>query len=170
VVVLSPAKDDKARSRFDASHELGHLLLHHDAEPGSRVIENQAQDFAAAFLTPAEQIIDDLPRHLDWKMFHAAKRRWGVSLRALVYRAHSLGVISDSAYRRGNITLARWGTPEPGPLGPPESPSVLGLAASLLADNGTSVDDIAAHASMPREYVDAVIAAGTDMRPRIQPA
>lgn len=34
--------DDKARSRFDAAHELGHLLLHHDAEPGSKVIENQA--------------------------------------------------------------------------------------------------------------------------------
>ncbi len=167
VVLLSPAKDDKARSRFDAAHELGHLLLHPDAEPGSKVIENQAQDFAAAFLTPADQIADDLPRTLDWDMLHAAKRRWGVSLRALVYRAHSLGLLSDSAYRRGNIALATWGAPEPGPLGPPESPSLLGAAAALIAEHGTTTEDLAQHAALPRQQVELVIAAATDSRPKV---
>jgi Zn-dependent peptidase ImmA (M78 family)/transcriptional regulator with XRE-family HTH domain len=170
VVLLSPAKDDKARSRFDAAHELGHLLLHPDAEPGSKVIENQAQDFAAAFLTPAEQIVDDLPRNLDWDALHAAKRRWGISLRALVYRAHSLGILTDSAYRRGNVALATWGTPEPGPLGPPESPSLLGTAIALMADHGTTADDLAEHASLPLQQVELVVAAATDNRPKVWPA
>lgn len=169
VVLLSPAKDDKARSRFDAAHELGHLLLHPDAEPGSKVIENQAQDFAAAFLTPEDQIIDDLPRTLDWDALHAAKRRWGVSLRALVYRAHSVGLLSDSAYRRGNIALATWGTPERGPLGPPESPSLLGSAVALMAEHGTTTEDLAQHAALPREQVELVVAAATDTRPRVWP-
>jgi len=169
VVLLSPAKDDKARSRFDAAHELGHLLLHPDAEPGSKVIENQAQDFAAAFLTPADQIVDDLPRTLDWDTLHAAKRRWGVSLRALVYRAHSLGLLSDSAYRRGNMALATWGTPEPGPLGPPESPSLLGSAVALMAEHGTTTEDLALHGALPREQVELVVAAATDTRPRVRP-
>lgn len=167
VVLLSPAKDDKARSRFDAAHELGHLLLHPDAEPGSKVIENQAQDFAAAFLTPADQIVVDLPRTLDWDALHAAKRRWGVSLRALVYRAHSLGVLTDSAYRRGNIALATWGTPEPGPLGPPESPSLLGTAIALMAEHGTTTEDLAEHAALPRQQIELVVAAATDNRPRV---
>lgn len=170
VVLLSPAKDDKARSRFDAAHELGHLLLHPDAEPGSKVIENQAQDFAAAFLTPEDQIIDDLPRTLDWDTLHAAKRRWGVSLRALVYRAHSVGLLSDSAYRRGNIALATWGTPERGPLGPPESPSLLGSAVALMAEHGTTTEDLAQHAALPRDQVELVVAAATDTRPRVWPA
>lgn len=169
VVLLSPAKDDKARSRFDAAHELGHLLLHPDAEPGSKVIENQAQDFAAAFLTPADQIVDDLPRTLDWDTLHAVKRRWGVSLRALVYRQHSLGLLSDSAYRRGNIALATWGTPEPGPLGPPESPSLLGSAVALMAEHGTTTEDLAQHAALPREQVALVVAAATDTRPKVWP-
>lgn len=169
VVLLSPAKDDKARSRFDAAHELGHLLMHPDAEPGSKVIENQAQDFAAAFLTPADQIVDDLPRRLDWDALHAAKRRWGVSLRALVYRAHSLGLFSDSAYRRANIALASWGTPEPGPLGPPESPSLLGSAVTLMAEHGTTTDDLASHAALPRAQVELVVAAATDTRPKVWP-
>lgn len=167
VVLLSPAKDDKARSRFDAAHELGHLLLHPDAEPGSKVIENQAQDFAAAFLTPADQIVVDLPRTLDWDALHAAKRRWGVSLRALVYRAHSLGVLTDSAYRRGNIALVTWGTPEPGPLGPPESPSLLGTAIALMAEHGTTTEDLAEHAALPRQQIELVVAAATDNRPRV---
>lgn len=89
LVLLSPLKNDKARSRFDAAHELGHLVVHHDAEPGSKLIENQAHGFAAEFLMPAEQVIEDLPRRLDWERLHVAKRRWGTSLRALVYRAHT---------------------------------------------------------------------------------
>jgi Zn-dependent peptidase ImmA (M78 family)/transcriptional regulator with XRE-family HTH domain len=167
VVLLSPLKDDKARSRFDAAHELGHLLLHHDAEPGSKVIENQAHAFAAAFLTPADQVIEDLPRRIDWPQFHRAKRRWGVSLKSLVYRAHSLRLLNDAAYRRANVQLAAWGNPEPGPLGPPESPSLLGTAISLLQDINIMASDIAQHASMPDDLVSQIIHAATDTRPRL---
>jgi Zn-dependent peptidase ImmA (M78 family)/transcriptional regulator with XRE-family HTH domain len=167
-VLLSTEKDDKARSRFDAAHELGHLLLHHDAEPGSKVIENEAHAFAAAFLTPADQVTEDLPRRLDWPAFYRAKRRWGVSLRALVYRAHDLKLLNDSAYRRANVELASRGNPEPGPLGPPESPSLLGTAVTMLADSGITVADLARHARLPVPQVEAVVAAATDRRPAIE--
>ncbi|HYS31045.1 MAG TPA: XRE family transcriptional regulator [Streptosporangiaceae bacterium] len=167
VVLLSPMKDDKARSRFDGAHELGHLLLHHDAEPGSKVIENQAHAFAAAFLTPADQVAEDLPRRLDWPAFHRAKRRWGVSLKALIYRAHSLKLLSDAAYRRANVQLAEWGNPEPGPLGPPESPSLLGTAIAMLEDTGVTIDDIAEHGSVPASRVRDIVDAATDLRPRV---
>ncbi len=177
VVLLSPMKNDKARSRFDSAHELGHLLLHHDAEPGSKVLENQAHTFAAAFLTPADQVAEDLPRRLDWAAFHHAKRRWGVSLKALVYRAHTLKLLSQSAYRRANIQLAEWGHPEPGPLGPPESASLLGMAVTMLADIGITVDDLARHSSLPADQVHAIISAATDRlaaarlpRPAMTPA
>lgn len=165
IVLLSPMKDDKARSRFDAAHELGHLLLHHDVEPGSRIVESQAQNFAAAFLAPAEEIVEDLPRRVDWDALLRAKRRWGISLRALIYRAHTLGVITESAFRRANIQLSTWGNPERGPLGPPESPGLLGRATDLLAGAGTSIGDLAHHAGMPAEQARYLIAAATDQRP-----
>jgi Zn-dependent peptidase ImmA (M78 family)/transcriptional regulator with XRE-family HTH domain len=168
MVLLSPVKDDKARSRFDAAHELGHLVLHHDAEPGNKIVEEQAQSFAAEFLMPAEQIIDDLPRRVDWEQLHAAKRRWGTSLKALVFRAHTLGVMSEGSYRRANVALSAQGNPEAGALGPPESPALLGAAAALLDKHGVSVEQLADAARLPFRQVADVIAAGSDRRPRLQ--
>jgi Zn-dependent peptidase ImmA (M78 family) len=77
IVLMSPLKDDKARSRFDASHELGHLVMHAGVEPGSRVIESQAMSFAPEFLMPRAEIVDSLPTRVDRGTFHAVKRHWG---------------------------------------------------------------------------------------------
>jgi Zn-dependent peptidase ImmA (M78 family)/transcriptional regulator with XRE-family HTH domain len=167
IVLMSPLKDDKARSRFDASHELGHLVMHAGVEPGSRVIESQAMSFAAEFLMPRAEIEDSLPTRVDWETFHVLKRHWGVSLAALVYRAHKLGRLSDLSYRRANEQLKTWGHPEPGPLGPPESPSLLGAAAELLEQSGTPLGTLAAAARIPLESVLAVIAAGRPDKPRL---
>ncbi len=167
LVVMSPMKDDKARSRFDASHELGHLLMHAGVEPGSKVVESQAMSFAAEFLMPRAEIENSLPTRIDWRTFHELKRHWGVSLKALVYRAHTLGRLSDLSYRRANDQLDQWGHPEPGPLGPPESPSVLGAAAELLEQSGTPLSSLAEAARIPQESVRAVVAAGRADRPRL---
>jgi hypothetical protein len=91
-------------------------------------------------------------------------------LRALVYPAHTLGLFSDSAYRRGNIALSSWGAPEPGPLGPPESPSLLGTAVALMGEHGTTTEDLAQHAAVPQQQVELVVAAATDSRPKVWPA
>jgi Zn-dependent peptidase ImmA (M78 family)/DNA-binding XRE family transcriptional regulator len=167
LVLMSPLKDDKARSRFDASHELGHLVMHAGVEPGSTVIESQAMSFAAEFLMPGAEIEDSLPTRVDWERFHALKRHWGVSLRALVYRAHKLGRLKDLSYRRANRQLKLWGYPEPGPLGPPESPSVLGAAAELLEESGTRLSSLAEAARIPLESLHAVVAAGRGDKPRL---
>ena len=62
VVALGDDKGVRERSRFDAAHELGHLLMHHDPEPASQPLERQAHRFAGAFLLPREAIIDRLPQ------------------------------------------------------------------------------------------------------------
>lgn len=161
MVLLSPLKDDKARSRFDAAHELGHLVMHPDVEPGSKLREGQAQSFAAEFLMPAAEVLEDLPRRLDWQQLHVAKRRWGTSLRALVYRAHALGVFSSATYRKANAELAVQGNPEAGPLGPPESPAMLGRAADLLAAHtDMSTSELATALRLPEHQVCVVIDAG----------
>lgn len=167
VVFLNPAKDDRARSRFDAAHELGHLVLHHDAEPGNRIVENQAHDFAAEFLMPHDQITAELPRRLDWDHLFLTKRRWGVSLKALVYRAHKLGVFSESAYRSGMVALAQWGDPEPGDLGPREAPLLLTKAIQMLAQTGVDMDKLARHAGLAADTIREIVRAADGARPRM---
>ncbi|MGO8957896.1 MAG: ImmA/IrrE family metallo-endopeptidase [Streptosporangiaceae bacterium] len=66
VIVLGADKNDRARSRFDGAHELGHLVVHGDQVWGVKEVERQAHAFAAAFLMPAEDIRDELPDRADW--------------------------------------------------------------------------------------------------------
>ncbi|MFH5208604.1 XRE family transcriptional regulator [Antrihabitans sp. NCIMB 15449] len=167
LVFLSPLKADKARSRFDAAHELGHLVLHPDTEPGSKLVENQAHRFASEFLMPREEIIGDLPKRIDWPALHDLKRHWGVSLRALVFRAHTLGRMSDASYKRANQQLSIWGNPEPGPLGPAESPKILGMARQVITDSGYDFDGILAAGRIAPEVAAAVIQAASDDRPKL---
>ncbi|MQA16995.1 MAG: DUF2188 domain-containing protein [Pseudonocardiaceae bacterium] len=156
LVLLSAGKEDKARSRFDGAHELGHLLMHHDADPGSRLVEQQAHNFAAEFLTPAAQIVEDLPDRLDWTVFHRLKRRWGISLKALVMRAHTLGVITSRTYQRGMRQLATWDLPEPGSLGPPEAPVLLPRAVELLGPHDEALEQLATDSGLPLSQVERI--------------
>ncbi len=80
-------KGDRARSRFDAAHELGHLVIHGAEFWGLTEVEKQAHGFAAAFLMPRDQIYRELPQRVDWPSLFQLKRRWQVSLAALLMRA-----------------------------------------------------------------------------------
>lgn len=168
LVFLSPAKEDRARSRFDAAHELGHLILHPDSEPGSKLVEQQANAFASEFLMPEAEIVEQLPKRIDWPRLHTLKKHWGVSLRALVFRAHALGRLSEASYRRANQQLSTWGHPEPGSLGAAESPQLLGLARTLLVDSGIDFDALLAQARLAVEITDEIIEAGSRERPSLR--
>ena len=48
--------------RFDAAHELGHLVLHRHGGPSGRRAEDEANRFASSFLMPAADVIARLPR------------------------------------------------------------------------------------------------------------
>ena len=167
IVLLASNKADKARGRFDAAHELGHLLIHPDTEPGSKIVEDQANRYAAELLMPREHIVDRLPRRIDWVKFQELKREWGVSLRALVYRAHYLGVLSEASYRRANQQLSMWGRPEPGDLGAAEAPQLMGLARKVMIDAGIEFDAVMAAAGLVGEPAELVLRAASEDKPRV---
>jgi Zn-dependent peptidase ImmA (M78 family)/transcriptional regulator with XRE-family HTH domain len=123
-----------SRMRFDAAHELGHLVMHADAAPGSSEIETEAHRFAGAFLAPAEPFLAEWPRWLNWDHIFELKRRWGFSAAALVRRAYDLGALTEASYRRANIRLRQFGQEEPAEL-PPEVPTLLNRSIELLGDD-----------------------------------
>jgi Zn-dependent peptidase ImmA (M78 family) len=124
VVVLGADKNDRARSRFDAAHELAHLVLHGEQIWGVKEVEKQAHTFAAAFLMPAEEITHQLPSTVDWPLLFELKRYWQVSLAALLMRARTLGRMNENTYLTAiKAASARgWRRVEPVPLGNPETP------------------------------------------------
>jgi Zn-dependent peptidase ImmA (M78 family)/plasmid maintenance system antidote protein VapI len=136
-VFLSSEKQSSSRRRFDCAHEFGHLLMHRSAEPGNREHEAQAHRFAGAFLLPAESFAREYPKRLSWGHLRALKRRWKVSLAAMVRRAFDLDLITEATYRRAFVRLNQAGWREREPDEPPtEHPSLLSKAIAALTDAG----------------------------------
>ena len=141
VVVLNPVKHDYYRQRFDVAHELGHLVMHTDAEPGGRTVEDQANRVAAEFLMPGAKIRDELPKTMNaaaWQSLARCKEHWGTSIQALLYRARRLGALTEVSYRNAMATLTSrgWRRSEPGLITVLEQPSMLPRALELLAAEG----------------------------------
>jgi len=138
MIVLS-RKGNPMRQRFSVAHELGHLLLHPEPAPGSRVHEREANTFAAELLMPAAEIRDRLPTPVDITALKETADGYGVSVAALAYRGKDLGVYSDSTLRRVMATLTKlgWRTDEPvSARYPGERPELLTRATELAAAHG----------------------------------
>lgn len=154
IVVLNPAKDDYYRQRFDVAHELGHLIMHHDAEPGGKIAEEQANRFASELLMPAAEIAPSLPSSTAgraWAQLAELKEHWGVSLAALLYRARTLGVMGDVPYRNAMIRMSKngWRRAEPGRVTSLEMPSMLPRAREIMSSAGIDDDRFLSGAGLP---------------------
>lgn len=133
-VFLLLDRGSTSRSRMDAAHELGHLIMHTDSLSGSPELERQANHFGAAFLMPRESFLHEAPRSLRWELVWELKRRWKVSAAAIVRRSHELGILPESAYRRAFIQLNQSGERTHEPHEPPgETPVVLRKALDIVA-------------------------------------
>lgn len=171
VVVLSTERAHRASGRFDAAHELGHLLLHHDEEPGTHAVERQANVFASEFLAPAREIGDLLPSGADWKRLMELKATWGISIQALLYRARSLKVMPEFTYRRAvtELNALGWRTQEPGDDGHAEEPIVLGRAVGMLQDAGRTLADLSDESRLSIETIELIISPDTRPTLRLEP-
>ena len=122
IVFLGSDKASAVRSRHDASHELGHLILHRDVEAKTirnpvlfKLIESQAHRFAAAFNLPAEGFADQLwAPTLD--AFLALKPHWKVAISAMIMRSEQLGMLSEEQAKRSWINMSRRGWRKQEPL------------------------------------------------------
>jgi Zn-dependent peptidase ImmA (M78 family)/transcriptional regulator with XRE-family HTH domain len=156
VVVLNPIKRDYYRQRFDVAHELGHLIMHGDAEPGRRIVEEQAHRFASELLLPAAQIRERLPATMGgnvWVTLAKLKEQWGVSMQALLFRARRLGRLGDVSYRNAMTTISArgWRRDEPGLITAIEQPSLLPRAVDLLNQEGIDEGALVAQCRVPAD-------------------
>jgi len=111
-VVLNSLKEAGDGGRFDAAHELGHLVLHRRlSDLSNKEAEDQADSFASAFLLPYEPFQLECPRVPDPNALYRLKIRWKVSLAAMVMRGSALGIFTEwqkrQAFQRLNATGER---------------------------------------------------------------
>jgi Zn-dependent peptidase ImmA (M78 family) len=146
------------RSRFDAAHELGHLVLHkHGGARQGRPAEHEAHLFAASFLMPEDDVIATVPFVTDLNKIVKAKARWGVSVAALAYRLHKLGLLTDWQYRTFCIQINRkYGASEPVGL-PPERSSVWQLVLTELWKEGITKSHVASKLSIPTDEMENLL-------------
>jgi Zn-dependent peptidase ImmA (M78 family)/DNA-binding XRE family transcriptional regulator len=145
-------------SRFDAAHELAHLALHQDGSVTGRAAEDQANAFASAFLIPKRDVISVIPRAEHLQQLLIAKRRWRVSVAALAYRLHKLGIISDWKYRDFCVEMSKKGYHRREPNGIARERSVVWekVLKNLWAEK-TTQNDIAQALDLPILEVDDLL-------------
>ena len=135
----------ECRVRFDMAHELGHIVLHPWSEDIDsltkeefKIREKQANMFASAFLLPRDSFLRDImqyPTDLNYYLF--LKRKWNVSIQAMIVRSRQLRAISASQYQYMFRQLSKngWRLSEPNDTLGKLNESIFQGAVDLLFDN-----------------------------------
>ncbi len=106
------------RQRFNLAHELGHLVI----RPLDGVDEEKAAHrFAAAFLCPAATLrrqIGSSRAYIQAGEVQLLKRRFGLSIQALLHRLRDVGIITEGQYKQWCMNVGRmgWRRREPGEI------------------------------------------------------
>lgn len=144
-IFLSTGKTGE-RGRFDAAHELGHLVLHGEHQVLDRpAAEVEANRFAAAFLMPRASVLAQGLRHATADQIVLAKQTWNVAAMALTHRLHELDLLTEWGYRTACVQLSRMGYRRAEPRGiPRESSQLLGKVFRSARQHGETPATIAA--------------------------
>jgi Zn-dependent peptidase ImmA (M78 family)/DNA-binding XRE family transcriptional regulator len=165
-IFIGTDKGTPVRWRFDAAHELGHVLLHYNIAQEHfqhpelhKRIEQQAHRFASSFLLPLAPFGEDLfAANLD--VFRSLKPKWKTSIAMMIMQAKYGDYISDDMERKLWITMSRrkWRTNEPlDDTMEPEVPRLLRRSIELILDEGAqTADDIVNRLQLSRVDVESL--------------
>lgn len=151
------------RSRFDAAHELGHLVLHkhgiqvsedNQEKEDKRTIEREADRFASSFLMPEGSIKAYAPNYATIENLIQLKKIWLVSLSSLVRRLYDLDLITEWHYRTLNIEMSSRGMlkKEPEPIAKEKS-QIFDKVFKLLWSKKITRKHIALDLGLPIEEI-----------------
>lgn len=161
LIAYSNNKTSAARIHFDIAHELGHICLHdwgEDIEDISKddfkSREREANEFAAAFLLPSETFKRDAmdgPQTIAY--YKQLKKKWKVSIAAMIRRSQKLGIITMDEYQTLIRIMQRRGQRKEEPLDDilmTASPSLLKSSVLMLLQEDVFT---------PKEFMDELSSA-----------
>ena len=124
IIALAIGEKPIERLRFDMAHELGHILMHPWDESNEdldkdafKARENQANMFASALLLPRKAFTRDIMAYAtEVDYYRHLKKKWRVSMQAMMYRARQLNIITGNqfSYMMRQVSKNGWRKKEPG--------------------------------------------------------
>ena len=146
IIALAIGNKPIERLRFDMAHELGHILMHVWGENNEDVSrdefnarEKQANMFASALLLPRETFVRSVSAYpSDVDFYKSLKKKWKVSIQAMMYRTRQIGIISANQfqYMMRIVSKNGWRTKEPGDVQGQLKDTIFQGAIDLLFDGG----------------------------------
>ena len=158
-ILLNSQVQSSSRIRFNVAHELGHILLHsnitqHEFENEDvfNELEEQAHYFASALLLPESSFTNDF-----WaptlKCLEGLKKKWNVSIQAMMRRALELNLITSAQFGYLNIGISKkgWRIQEPlDDVTPIEKPRLFKQSLERMrSDHGKTPIDILSELPFP---------------------
>ena len=165
-IVIGIDKGSPARWRFDAAHELGHIILHSNVRRETfshleqfKKIEDQANCFASAFLLPLAPFGEDL-FGISLDAFRSLKPKWNVSIAMMIIRARNAGLLSEETERKLWIGMSRhkWRISEPyDDTTEIEEPRLLRRSFELiLQEGGQTPADVTGRIGLPSSDIETL--------------
>lgn len=156
--VFLNTKKSAERGRFDAAHELGHLVLHRHGSPQGQEAEREADAFASALLMPRGSVLANAPHLATVDHLIKLKKFWVVSVAALAYRLHTVGILTDWHYRTLCIEVATRGYRKHEPEeSQREASQILAKVFSALREEKVSKREIAAELNVHAEEIEQLV-------------
>lgn len=158
-VLLNSQVQSSSRNRFNVAHELGHILLHSnitqdefDNEDVFNELEEQAHYFASALLLPEVAFTNDF-----WaptlKCLEGLKKKWNVSIQAMMRRALELNLMTTAQFGYLNIGISKkgWRIQEPlDDVTPIEQPRLFGQSLERMrSDHSKTPMDVLSEIPFP---------------------
>ncbi len=105
-IIMVNSKFSPERKRFTVLHELGHLLMNMPEGIANKEVEAICNTFASEMLIPQSVLkkrIGERRHDISLAELIDIQKLFGVSIDAIMYALHQLGIISDSRYKTFNI-------------------------------------------------------------------
>ncbi len=148
------------RSRHDACHELGHLVMHRHIGSTHPKAEDEANAFASAFLMPPDDLLAETTWGMMLDQLITKKKRWGVSVSSLNYALYKIGRMSEWTYRGNYIALSKLvqgeDSKEPEPM-PHETSQIWAKIFTDLWSRGISISRIARELHVPEKQLNDLL-------------
>ena len=156
--VFLNTKKSGERSRFDAAHELAHLILHKNGSSQGKDAEVEADKFASNFLMPRSTILPYKGKNITIESILKLKHNWKVSAMALIVQMRAVGVLSEWQYKSLIITASKLGlrTRELDGITREQS-FVISKILSALDTDGVSIVSLAKSLNLPLDEVTSLL-------------